>query len=330
VIIPVYNVEQYLRQCLDSVIGQTYDNLEILIIDDGSTDGCRKICDEYAERDERIKVFHTENKGLSAARNLGIDEASGDYISFIDSDDWFELNAIETVVEEALESKADIVCFRYIREYKSESRIESVAYEEKRVFIANEIIEEYCTGGIIGGAAWDKLYKKELFSDTRFPEDRCYEDIATSHKFLFEAKSVVCIPEILLHYRARQGGISRGHDLKNIQDQWLSSIERYEDIAKIPTVCADGFLVECIGAIGRMWSWYCGFNKNEKQSAKHLLKSMHSFVETHRDEVMKSSKISIYHKAICLCTFTTNSLIMGMLYLLNQIRRVRGQKALYE
>ena len=151
VIIPVYNVEPYFRQCLNSVVGQTYEKLEILIIDDGSTDECGKICDEYAERDGRIKVFHTENRGLSAARNLGIDEAGGEYINFIDSDDWFELNAIETAVNAAIDSKADIVCFRYVKEYKNTRKVDSFAeYYEKTVFNGDEIIKEYCTGPHIG------------------------------------------------------------------------------------------------------------------------------------------------------------------------------------
>ncbi len=330
IIIPVYNVKPYLRQCLDSVIGQTYENLEILVVNDGSTDGCGDACDDYAEKDRRIRVFHTENRGLSAARNLGLDEASGEYIAFLDSDDWLELNAIENMVDAAIESDADIVCFRYVREYKNASKEEGVAYNEKRVFASDDVLREYCTGGIIGGATWDKLYKRNIFSTARFPENRYYEDIATSHRFLLEAKKVICIPEILIHYRTRKSGISRSHDLKNIHDQWMSTKERYEDIAKVSPIYANCLLESCIDAIGRMWSWYCGFNKNEKKNAKHLLESMQMFSAIHRDEIMKNSNISVKHKAICLCASTKNHMLMTILYLLNRIRRIRGQEAMYE
>ena len=111
VIVPVYNVEPYLRKCLDSILAQTYRNLEILVIDDGSTDGSGRICDEYAGRDERIKVFHTENHGLSCARNLGLDNANGEWIGFVDSDDWIEPDMYEVLLPWAGKTAtADVEC----------------------------------------------------------------------------------------------------------------------------------------------------------------------------------------------------------------------------
>ena len=116
VIIPVYNVEPYLRKCLDSVVNQTYRNLEILVIDDGSTDGSGAICDEYAS-DRRMRIFHTENRGLSCARNLGLDEAKGEWIGFVDSDDWIEPDMYEALLKKAEETGADIVECGVFREY---------------------------------------------------------------------------------------------------------------------------------------------------------------------------------------------------------------------
>ena len=114
VIVPVYNVEPYLRKCLDSIVNQTYRDFEILIIDDGSTDGSGRICDEYAEKDSRIKVFHTENRGLSCARNLGLAEAKGEWIGFVDSDDWIEPDMYEVLIRRAEETGADVVeCSHY-------------------------------------------------------------------------------------------------------------------------------------------------------------------------------------------------------------------------
>ena len=113
IIIPVYKVEPYLRKCLDSVVQQTYRNLEIILVDDGSPDSCGAICDEYATKDERITVIHQENKGLSAARNAGLDIATGDYIQFVDSDDWIEPDALATVLSIAEDHHVDIVCFGF-------------------------------------------------------------------------------------------------------------------------------------------------------------------------------------------------------------------------
>ena len=117
VIIPVYNVSRYLPQCFESVISQTYRNLEIIVIDDGSTDDSGSICDQYAEKDDRIHVIHTDNRGLASARNLGLENVSGKYILFIDSDDWIEPQTIETFIGAALKTEADIVIARYCSEY---------------------------------------------------------------------------------------------------------------------------------------------------------------------------------------------------------------------
>lgn len=330
VIIPVYNVEPYLQQCLDSAIGQTYENLEILIIDDGSTDGCGKICDEYAERDERIKVFHTDNRGLSAARNLGLDKATGEYISFIDSDDWFELNAIETVVYAAVESGADIVCFNYVREYKNYSRVNSYRGQNELTCVGEEIIHEYCTGSSIGVVTWNKIYKKELFNNIRFPEGQLFEDIATTHRLLINSNIVVCLSNCLVHYRARENGISNGHRLKHIQDQWWFCIDRYDDIINISEDNSK-LLGSCISTIGRMWSWYSDFSEEEQMEAIVLLNSMREFSIIHRKEVLESPSISLLYKAICILPLTTNSLVMKVVNGFNKIRKsVFDRKKLYE
>lgn len=113
VIVPVYKVEKYLHRCIDSIINQTYKNLEIILVDDGSPDNCGKICDEYAEKDNRIKVIHKSNGGLSSARNAGLDVANGDYVYFVDSDDYIDTKLVEDNLNLAIEHDADMVCFNY-------------------------------------------------------------------------------------------------------------------------------------------------------------------------------------------------------------------------
>ena len=119
VIVPVYNVELYLEKCLDSILAQTYSDLEVLVIDDGSTDRCGEVCDRFAEQDHRIKEFHTENHGLSAARNLGLDQMQGKYVGFVDNDDWIEPDMYEMLFNIAEQTNADIVTCRFYKEYRN-------------------------------------------------------------------------------------------------------------------------------------------------------------------------------------------------------------------
>ena len=166
VIVPVYNVEPYLRKCLDSIVNQTYRDLEILVIDDGSTDWCGKICDEYAGKDGRIRVFHTENRGLSCARNLGLDNARGEWIGFVDSDDWIETDMYEVLLKRAEETEADIVECGVLEEHPNRTgkRQEYLVTGTEAVIML--IHRE------LSNAVWNKLWKKSCFDKIRFPEGR--------------------------------------------------------------------------------------------------------------------------------------------------------------
>ena len=208
VIVPVYNVELYLRKCLDSIVNQTYRDIEILVIDDGSIDGCGRICDEYAEKDGRIRVFHTENRGLSCARNLGLDNAHGEWIGFVDSDDWIEMDMYENAINGI--GDADILCFQ-----KTEGTYSGL--EALYMYINNEI----------SVFTWNKLYRKELFDNISYPGGCIWEDIATTYLLLHKANKVRCRNVHGYHYAIRQGSISRTHNLKNIFDNYIAVKEQY-------------------------------------------------------------------------------------------------------
>ena len=163
VIVPVYNVEKYLDRCMKSILQQTYHRLEIILVDDGSTDASAAMCDAYARRDSRIRVVHKQNGGLSDARNAGLELAAGDYIGYVDSDDWIEPDMYEYLLENALKYQADIaVCGRVERYVDKEvvrgfSEIEVLAREPAlKYLLQNDLLQNY---------AWDKLYKQELFQD---------------------------------------------------------------------------------------------------------------------------------------------------------------------
>ena len=207
VIVPVYKVERYLSACLDSLLAQSMQEIEVLLIDDGSPDQCGRICDEYASRDSRFRVFHTDNRGLSAARNFGIEKAQGDYLMFVDSDDWVSPSFCQAAYNAAVENAADLVMFRH-RIMKSDSCRGTIPYVHgsQGMKSQEEAIDLLYRG--IGNMAWNKLYRKELFKDIKYPEGKLYEDIATTFKLIYEAPNIFYLDGILYYYRKREGSIT--------------------------------------------------------------------------------------------------------------------------
>ena len=205
VIVPVYNVEKYLRQCLESIINQTYKNLEIILVDDGSTDNSGNICEEYAPKDNRIKVIHKTNSGLSSARNAGLDICTGEYIGFVDSDDWLEPDMYEILHDKMIEDQADIVNCGFYREYKEHR--EKFAVLEKCVYSGYDVIEQSYSSPYVCYAVWFKLYRRQCFDKVRFPVGKNYEDLAIFFPTFEKARKVLVIPEALYHYRQRSTGI---------------------------------------------------------------------------------------------------------------------------
>lgn len=220
VIIPVYNVEKYLRKCLDSVINQTYQNLEIILIDDGSPDNCGDICDHYAEADNRIKVIHKKNGGLSAARNDGLKLATGKWISFIDSDDWCELDLYEKAVAAAEKENVDILIYNLFRNYDHK---ETAIMAFPEAFVSTDInfiskmqlsaLSKFYTPFLHNwsqGFPWDKLFRASLIIDNQLTfatNVKANEDVIFGlHAFQF-AKKIAYIDAYLYHYRDNPNSI---------------------------------------------------------------------------------------------------------------------------
>lgn len=203
VIVPVYNVQKYLEKCIESILSQTYKNIEIILIDDGSTDNSGKICDECVERDSRIRVIHQKNKGLSAARNRGIECSKGKYIVFIDSDDYIHNRMIEILYQAIIENHAELaICdFKYVYEYNKDEK-EIVSPIQNEVLNNNEVIEKlFEKNAWYYIVAWNKLYKKELWDNIRFPVGYIHEDEAVIHHILIKCKKVVTVKQKLYYYR---------------------------------------------------------------------------------------------------------------------------------
>ena len=205
VIVPVYNVEKYLEECVNSIINQTYKNLEIILVDDGSKDNSSKMCDELAKKDSRIKVIHKENGGISDVRNVGIENSRGKYIQFIDSDDFMEDNMIETLYKDILENEADVsMCSYYL--FKDGVKTTDATYK-KEIYNKEQILKEILLDEKVRSYLWNKLFKKSLFSGIYFPKGKVFEDIYVI-PFIFEKSNKVVFNNIpLYYYRQREGSI---------------------------------------------------------------------------------------------------------------------------
>lgn len=218
IIVPVYKVEAYIKKCIESVMLQTYSNLEIILVDDGSPDRCGEICEEYAAKDQRIMVIHRENGGLSAARNSGLEVATGDFVLFVDSDDYIHPDMVKKLYNTACEKKADIVVCDYIKVMENEE-IEIPEVPKEIIEITENNCLEYMLGEtkITFTVAWNKLYKRALFENICFPERKLHEDEFVTYKLLHKAKKIIYLKEILYYYVQRTSSImGEGINLKTL------------------------------------------------------------------------------------------------------------------
>lgn len=225
VIIPVYKVEKYIKKCVDSIINQTYKNLEIILIDDGSPDNCGKICDEYAKLDERIKVVHKKNGGQAEARNIGLDIANGKYIGFVDSDDYIENNMFEILYRNLIEYDADISITNTIEIKKIQVAIEK--YNDIEIYDKTNIMRMLLNNHITN-YLYNKLYKKELWKDIRMPTGRILEDMDVMYRILECANKVVCTNRSAYYYLIRDDSSISKINIKVTNDLKEAVNKRYK------------------------------------------------------------------------------------------------------
>lgn len=217
VIVPIYNVEKYLTKCVSSILNQTWKNLEVILVDDGSPDSSGKMCDAFAETDERIRVIHKENGGLSDARNVGIEAARGNYLLFVDSDDWIDSDMIETLYRIIQKTGADIAECSFRNVYTD--RVEEETACSAKIVTGNGIdgIEGILDWRYFKPVAWNKLYRRSVIGDIRYPIGRFHEDEFTTYQFFYAAKKLVYIDVSKYNYvRNRTGSIVASYTEKNL------------------------------------------------------------------------------------------------------------------
>jgi len=285
VIVPVYKVEPYLRICLDSIMNQTYRNLEIILIDDGSPDNCGAISDEYAVRDSRFQVVHQENRGLSAARNAGLELSTGDYISFVDSDDVISPIFIQCL----LSAGADVAQCGYTAELKN---LEADAPARFERLNGIEMSERLCMeGSIANTVVWSKLWSRVCFESLRFPEGRIHEDEFITWKIFWQADNIARTETPLYYYRQRQGSIVNNMFSVQSLDRLDAMRERigfYENVGAVKL--ADLSKAAFCYTLRGMWEEISRFLPRQAPGLAKELKHIYK-------EVMKSKEIGVRKKA---------------------------------
>ena len=234
IIIPVYNVEKYLDKCVASVVNQTYTNLEIILVDDGSPDNCPAICDQWQAKDSRIKVIRQENGGLSVARNEGLKIATGEFVGFVDSDDWIEPQMYELLLTALLETDADIaVCNYQIETEASNSNISNTELPVRKQYTPETALEKiFKWQEFIRNYVWNKLYRRTIISDIKFSEGKLYEDVPWTTKVIGNSQKIVSIDCLLYHYLIRFDSLTRDgqYKLRRLHDECEMIEQRLEYI----------------------------------------------------------------------------------------------------
>ena len=230
IIVPVYNVETYISKCLDSIINQTYKNLEIILINDESTDNSLSICNEYKNKDDRIKVISIKHGGLSKARNTGLDIAKGDYIGFVDSDDYINEDMYKSLYDALVSSGSDISVCSFYRHEQGNFECDFNVDEDIITFDRENAIKNILIDKILRNYVWTKLYPAYVFDDLRFPEGKNFEDIFISIKILEKINKLIFINKNLYNYVIRDGSIDSCKSPDNIKDAIEETYRRYKYI----------------------------------------------------------------------------------------------------
>lgn len=221
IVIPIYNAEHRLEKCLDSLLEQTYENIEIILVDDGSSDNSLSICQEYADNDSRIRIFSSDGQGVSAARNMGIDNSSGQFLMFVDSDDFVTKTFCYDAITNQHKYHSDLVLFGFVK-------VEGQSTEHVNFYTGNDRIlrkEEALTKIMINSFPWNKLYRRSLFRNIRYPEGKLYEDTFTTYKLFNAATNISFLNKENYYYVYSNNSTSAHYSQENIKFQFQSSLE---------------------------------------------------------------------------------------------------------
>lgn len=289
VIVPVYNVEEYLDKCIESLIGQTYKNLEIILVDDGSEDKSGEICDSWKYKDSRIKVIHKKNGGLSDARNAGMDIATGDYIGFIDSDDYINKRMYEILLNNMNDYNSDISVCSIEKVYETNEIYNSVITNKNiSIFTAEEALRDLIEEGILKQTVWNKLYKKSVIENIRFEFGKIHEDEFWSYQVFGKSSKIVYTDEKMYYYLQRAGSIMD----KPFSVKRLDALEaRYNRLNYIiqnyPNLELESKISLFFSCLYQYQCMLRSISINEKDDCKRIIKRYIDCISFRKDEIRK-------------------------------------------
>ncbi|WP_295341172.1 glycosyltransferase family 2 protein [uncultured Subdoligranulum sp.] len=329
VIVPIYKVEQYLHKCVESILGQTFTNFELLLVDDGSPDGCPQICDDYAQRDKRVRVIHKTNGGLVSARNTGIKAATGKYICYVDGDDWIAENLLETVWNKVLQTAApDVIVFQGVRQF-AKKQVPLPAGPKEGLYTKERLNNEvypymmydnrkpFCNG-LIFPVAWNKIYRREFLLEHYCREEniRMGEDNAFVFECLFAAKTVFFLEDSLYFYnQLNAGSMTNSYDADRFENN-----KRLTDYMTRNMGGKSSVIDEQLNAFKAYWVMMAVFHEVKCrrklfESAKHISKSIKkvkALEDIHLKGLPKSAqvyigmlKMHLYIPALCAAILVT-------------------------
>ena len=310
VIVPVYNMEKYLEKCVKSILNQDYKDIELILVDDGSKDSSPAMCDEFAKQDERIKVIHKANGGQGSARNMGLDIAKGDYISFIDSDDWIEPDMYTNLFDIAQENNADLAICEVALNEEDGSVLKKKRLNGTLVMTRDEAFSHRFDGSeIVTDSPCNKLYKKELFENLRYPENRLLEDSALMYLILDRVEKVVSSEKVGYNVRCDMGSVSRRKYNKKRCDtiitytemaDFLSSKEEYKKFVSVANSYIAGAIFFNAGEM------YGVDFEGKKETEEHIKKCA--------KELLSSGRVLSSKNKILLNLISVSPKLFGVIY----------------
>ena len=295
VIVPIYNVEKYLRRCLDSICNQVYSNLEIVLVDDGSTDSSGKIADEYARRDIRVHVIHKQNGGLSDARNVGLSYCHGKYIVFVDSDDYVTEDYVMVLYDLLKHNHADISAVSLTHKEEELSKINDST--TTKIYNTKEALQDLLYQRI-STSANAKMYRAELFSDIRYPKGRLYEDVIATYQIFEKATKVVWCDIKKYWYYVRTDSIVRSAFNVKKMDYVYNCEEVLEEVKKKYPALSKAAESRLLWAAIHIWVNFTERKKYPEQY-QHVYKTIHQY----RKSVMSDKVVSTRNKLVVLLTY---------------------------
>lgn len=293
VIVPIYDAERFIHKCIESILAQSFEDFELILVNDGSTDSCGTICDEYASKDKHVKVIHQTNQGVSVARNNGIKYATGTLVGFVDADDYIAPDMFEGMVDFLEVNDLDVVCADcYV--VKNDKAKFKPRYDKNAIWHQGNAIVEILNG-TLDNAVWNKVYKKEVVAGIEFPAQRRYEDVATTYKFIHNAKKVGYISKPYYYYVKHKGNfISQSFNVKSRYEHFLGYKERLEFALENNLEC----IVSCRKiALESALSALTAFYANGVKADNEMLKDVTAFIEDNM-RIDKGCKLRRKHRVL--------------------------------